>query len=1228
MSNNKEKGLEKNNKKTDSNIDKKQIFKMRLGDFFDQKQESDISFFDKEENSDFSEFIRYLDRNWNRVEFWDDFLSQSFCRIEFKKQFLNIYLTRKNLISAFENFLNKSFNLKEDQKEKIKKILKTKKNSFLKEINLSNFKREKFILDTLQIDDIEVLLKENKKDEKILLDIFWKVSLDILSNHDLMKSLRKVYTFSFVDLEDIKNILGMLNLDQKKYIICYFLPQISISDAIKYGILKEDEIKNVLKNTVLLKFKIENIDEEISNYYDSIFLDTSNLNFKNLIISDELLFKIVEEYNLTRRSINNNLGIPNFSSFLTKVKTSDDISRNIRDSIDFLQKWWYVKIEKKTKTKVDTYYFYVQNITDNFFDFVNITWKNWSVNKWNKWLSAPQTLVSFYNSLLAISKEDNLSINFYTNDDFKNLVKNQNIKEDIFDYEDIETIDDLKKFLDKIDPKWNQVDLQKMAFLAKPVDKNLESRQNLAIKDWDLFIVSKIVWNMVYIVWQPPISITDFANAFKQRECQRFKRIDSFKEMFEDLKATDNYKDSLKDFEVKDNKIVKKWTDIEITYFVWEKWECVNISKVLDNSLNFVEWIFKEEKGKKIFEWKRKWSWFDFNTFFIYLKNKKLKPYTKHIEEKSEDNIQEKSIKRKVNLFSAYMWMLSISEILAWLKHVKDVIEQKLQTWNRLKRAKFALSVWKFLPREVRDSLQSMVEWEEKKAMEDLLNDLTWSDSKVMIPRIKRILLNKSSPQYEIERAMFAMLSKYWVLYNKKEMQEFRWKFVWYEALWWKVGDDLYMKTKKECEEATLSKDWWSGTPQPVPFTEEYLIERLLSLQAQWKRSPKRRSQIHKEFWNYLIKWISSELENWANKVRDKLTLKWRLDYCMEQIKDGWYANALWALDKIWWIWWSPKDMHAIPFVITATWISTYFSEFILSKFLSKWRWTVYTEIMFNKNKGTLNIFKEALREIIKSFPWSEVMLLEYEKIWGDPEKAYNFWNKYWDKLVWRMTMKDWYIFAKKHKNEIFSKYYDFYSWCQNDNEYEIKKEDITIWLIDYQNTPVVYTMWKKIATSYIIFNQAWRISSTAWDFVFNSFLQHLEELQKIDYLDDDEKFELFFEIYSTLEPTIRARFWWWEWWVIMQKSPEVRRLKSYWIDLIGDDKFDDIESEWWKVSKDTVFSYIDKPSYKEHVKRAYEKFKNINLSSSNDDELKEWIEEVKTSIDDIINNYDYEKNK
>jgi hypothetical protein len=62
--------------------------------------------------------------------------------------------------------------------------------------------------------------------------------------------------------------------------------------------------------------------------------------------------------------------------------------------------------------------------------------------------------------------------------------------------------------------------------------------------------------------------------------------------------------------------------------------------------------------------------------------------------------------------------------------------------------------------------MQSLVEQEEKKTMEELVSTLKGLDSKVMMPKIEAILKCSNSEQYEIEAALMATL-KYGTLYPK-----------------------------------------------------------------------------------------------------------------------------------------------------------------------------------------------------------------------------------------------------------------------------------------------------------------------------------------------------------------------------------------------------------------------------------------------------------------------------
>jgi len=309
--------------------------------------------------------------------------------------------------------------------------------------------------------------------------------------------------------------------------------------------------------------------------------------------------------------------------------------------------------------------------------------------------------------------------------------------------------------------------------------------------------------------------------------------------------------------------------------------------------------------------------------------------------------------------------------------------------------------------------------------------------------------------------------------------------------------------------------------------------------------------------------------------------------------------------------------MHAIPFIITVSWIANNFSWPLLNKIIWGLGWgSVYTTLIFNKDKSKISLYQDTIREIIKSlYPSDPGVLKEFNSIWNSPRSAFNFWEAHWKKIVDRMTMKDWYIFAKKDENDILNQYYNFYSWCQNNKEYNIKADDINNWITDYSHTPLTLTSWRKLAEEHISFNQAWRIHSNTWKAVFDTFLEQLKDIRNLDYLDDEEKFKLFFEIYSVLEPVVRSWFGWWEGWDVMKKSPEVKRLKSFWIDLI-DKTYKIPENQ--DLTKDTVFGYTENEAYKKHVKVAYENFKSINFNDNQDD-IVENQQKIQHSVDDIL---------
>ncbi len=1241
---NRDEAQEVKNETSQKQDELRSIYRKRVGEYVEAKSKSNLNFWDEKLNfwEEFEKMKIFLENHWDKNLFPEDVLKWAFYKNTLKVSLVSYITMRKNLFLSLEKNFQSQFDFSHNVSSfsKVEEEYKNFSNAKLKELSLYASQREKLILWVFKNDpsEQEKILSNAKSDEKLLKAIFENIPDTVRENEDIISSLKKIEQAYVIHLADIKNILIALgeNKEAKKSLIQYFLPNISLQDVLELWIISQDKAKERVKYILNTVLEEEILEEDFYTYFLS--LDTNLIVFPVQDLdenqwyhffdekkNEKLLSKIVKEVNALQANLKENLDFDSFQDFQKQVQLSPEISPELKQQMLKLEAGSYINLIKKGKdNKEESQYFYLKNIWVSSLEFINITRVWGKITKNNNGKAVPELFNNFFKHLINISaNKESYSLEIYNKTEFE-WYKKENKIDEIAEWTDINTFEELQKVMDEVDPDFNKFDVKdksSFSFRCKPVKENTWGNY---IIDEEVFEVTKIDKDWVYIKWQPPLSIAEFAQAFKERKPKRFPTMKNVWTFFEHWQKHENYSESLKNFELKENKIIQKdksWAKKApaIEYFVWNNGEAIQILKLEDGYVDFREGKFSEwdekKKKKNIFEKKKMGNHIPYNDFYLYITQKKLKPYIKHLSVEESKDEQWSTTKRKGSFLSSWLGCLSLAEIMTGWKQIISSIENRLQTGNKLKSAKFALAMWKFLPPSIREDLQSMVEWEEKKTMEELLSHLTTLDSKVMIPRIVRILENKSSPQYEIEAALFAMLSKYGTLYNKKPLNTYRWSFIWYEALWWRKGDDLYMETKKECEDAKLNSGQWK--PNPKPFTEEMLIEKLLSLQASGNRKPKRRSKIHKEMWNHLNSWINDELEDGANKTWDMVTLEGRISYCIGELTAWWYANWLGALEKIWGKWWDVHDMHAIPFVITMTWISKNFPEKLLGKFLSwMWRGSPYTEIMFNKDSESIQKFQKSMSEIVISLYGKDSSVLkELQGIWSDVGKAYTFWNKHWEKIIERMIFKDGYIFANKNENPTLNSYYEFIKWMQNDGEYHLKSEQINDGVYDYGNTPIVYTIWKKAAEEFIQFNQAWIISSKTGAKIFESFFKHLENI-KTTWLDEEKQFLLFFEIYSTLEPLVRAKFWWWAWWDVMNKSPEVKRLKSYGIDMI-DDPYIIPSSN--KPTEDTVYGYVNEQSYKEHVMRAFQKFKNLVFSDEKEDEVRNEVWQIKTSISSIL---------
>ncbi|HEY6436001.1 MAG TPA: hypothetical protein VIY47_05385 [Ignavibacteriaceae bacterium] len=204
----------------------------------------------------------------------------------------------------------------------------------------------------------------------------------------------------------------------------------------------------------------------------------------------------------------------------------------------------------------------------------------------------------------------------------------------------------------------------------------------------------------------------------------------------------------------------------------------------------------------------------------MFVKNKKFKPKKEKYEPHHDDHEHHgEHMHEHRSLFTLWMdrfW--SISEVVAGAHQLIHAVEHSLETGNKLKSAKAALAMGRFLPTHIRVELQSEVEKSEKETMEKIKGEMLGVDWKDMWPMVEHVLENKSAPQYEVEAAMFAVM-KYGSLYPK-DLAKYRGQYIWFK----KLGGHPSMIPILTQE--ALAND------ENLVVTEEVLINALLAKQA------------------------------------------------------------------------------------------------------------------------------------------------------------------------------------------------------------------------------------------------------------------------------------------------------------------------------------------------------------------------------------------------------------
>ena len=1124
--------------------------------FVNESLERDITFFDSILSSSvswsyqlFDEFKKFLNKKSKYKQLalsvsWYKPEQKDILEDQLKKEINKFLFVRKKNVKDLVNIYKKEY--KSINSRDLRKKLSSAPIVTLSSLMKSEAKRRAFLKDNNIFSDEQELLENKRLNEDNLLKNIKisKKSLKKLNNEQKNRLYRFFDSNSKMDFPVLEDIFNSLNDEESKInLLKYFVSSVSVADLEKVKLLKPSFKKIIIDS---IKDELWVSESEAKDIYSDlpkteIFLSVDDLDLANLrAFLDDNSFKqkIIDEYNselkeadlvedpIANLSLDAKWNIHN--SFLDLVKSDKNISQNIKENISLLQNWNILEIEQWWRK----WYYYIKKI-DNWSNLSsknivleNITAEWWARKVW-AWYEVSYTYPQILKLLQKASNPENkVWFKLLSLEDFKKSW----VSERIESASEIENYDDLVKWLDDIDPEWASLwfDTNKtvilssennFVFLIKNIDK---SGKTITIDQW---------WSGLL-----KLSFWEFFNVMKSSwgKYKRWKKINTFSEMISSLwnsalswlKLTsswliDQTKDKKKKFPVK--------------FLVW--WEkAIYIKNISENSVNYSIWKIETKDKKRNFKAEFKSS--NLTQFFEDIKTNSMLP--EFDEKLDEEEQKKKSQKMKWSFFKRFMSGLSISEILDSFNFIVDWVKKKLERWNRLKSLRFAQKFKWMLWTEMWITLQSMAEKEEKNLSEEIMWQLKDLSSDKMIEQIKAIIFNKDSEQYEIIACLMTVASKNGVLYPKW-LSEYAWSLHWYKILWWTKAFE--MKYRKDLASGENSK--WEK--EPLNFTEEWLVEAWLKeLTKQWKV----RSRLDKDFWWAIASWRSAELEDWKSKVWDQITYDWKINYFIWELKSRTYWNALWWIEKIFSKNSSSQDMQAVWFILAMSWYWANLDQVLVKHIQTLAFTTPYLSLMYWYSADWHKKYKKFMEALLKRvLPNDSKALSELKSITSSknpPAKAYEFWKKYWDKLIKYLNFKDPMIALESHKIPEFKEFYEKAKWVWWDSEYNPKLEDLEIWV--YQKNSV--WLWWALLWKQFSWNPTWWFSQDGQK-IFDMYIDTLNSIKSWTWT-LEEKRTLFKNTYKPFERALVLQVFWR--FIIdtdEATSPIYSQVRKAWLDLV-----------------------------------------------------------------------------
>jgi hypothetical protein len=478
----------------------------------------------------------------------------------------------------------------------------------------------------------------------------------------------------------------------------------------------------------------------------------------------------------------------------------------------------------------------------------------------------------------------------------------------------------LQQDLDKFDSEGKEFGFEKWtAFETKEGEQYSIVTIEEGEHEWKIWVA--LIWGEIQVV-----SFENFLNTFKQKNCKRKAKVIFPEGLIDDINNPEQLWEWI---EYKNGDLVNKKDpkNEHVCDYLAAKdkgssfWRDYNVLKIHNISGDKVEvGLWKIKKGEKkedptTYNTSRNTITVSLAILSIWIKKAGL--LAQNIKQENiQEDFWEGNDEMHGNLWARYLKnFASISTVVQAGKSYIEFFEQYLKEW-RDEQASRLVAKLPVLTAEQRSAAITHLENAEKKRMEEFLEKLKIRDSIEATEMVARWLLNNDSLEAQKEAAIFYMIEKYWVLYSKSPLIKHKGSWLWYKALGGQVWDELFREQEAKAKE------------YGIQFTEEDLVYILLLLQGRWKRKPKRRGKLYKEYEAILGKWLEAEIEKWQKDADKKRTPEQREQFAILEAAWGGWPNSFWAMESLVNKWFDGNisKLNSIPFVLMTSWAAYSFA--------------------------------------------------------------------------------------------------------------------------------------------------------------------------------------------------------------------------------------------------------------------------------------------------------------